>query len=260
MDSRRISFIVLHSLLALGILIPITLIIARQIIPSLFTSAPIEITSVSYFALPAFIHILISFLGMLPALLLPQTSRNSIERFLLPPIYMTITLLNIPVVVMYLFFKGASVIGFSVWGRVYLFALLFGAILLLFIGLFHFGINTGKLLQFTLIAAAGCMLLAILVPLSVALHPLDPIAWVMDKRFYGLPILLGILSIFNFVALLLRERTQHNLFRNMSLMLILVGNFLYLARFAIIVSWIGVAFFALGVLISVPRGRFSQIQ
>ncbi|MDD3365954.1 MAG: hypothetical protein PHS67_01680 [Sphaerochaetaceae bacterium] len=256
---RKIVFLVLHGLLVLALALPAILLILRYIIPSLFTSTPRTIHSALYFVPPLLIHLLLSYLGMLPAIFLPRTSRNSIERSLLPPLYMTITLTDIPVVITYLYLSGQSSISFSFIGRIYLFAVLLSTMFLLYMGLFHFGINTGRLLQYILITIAGCLLVSMLVPLSVALDPLHPKNWFADKQFYWLPLFLGVLSAFNYIVLFLRENTQHNLFRYLSLLLILVGNFVYIARFNVIASWIGVVLYASGVLISVPRGRFSRL-
>jgi hypothetical protein len=80
--------------------------------------------------------------------------------------------------------------------------------------------------------------------------------WVTDGKFLLVPILLGGIAIFNYVALLSRERTQYTVFRSASLMAITLGNLLYIDPRT---TWLGILLFAIGIAMGIPKERFSQI-
>jgi len=137
-----------------------------------------------------------------------------------------------------------------------LFSLLFSSLMLLFIGMFHLGINTSRIFRYSLLAALGCVLFTLFVPLQVAVYPLERSLWVTDGKFLLVPILLGGIAIFNYVALLSRERTQYTVFRSASLMAITLGNLLYIDPHT---TWLGILLFAIGIAMGIPKERFSQI-
>jgi hypothetical protein len=226
----------------------------RQIIPSQGIQRP----KIPYI-IPSLLHVILSFIGMIPALFLPETSRNEIERKLMPLMYIGITLTNIPFLV-YITVLHGGVSNLVLPARIYLFAVLYSFMLMLFMGLFHLGINTSKITQFTLLGAAGCMLIVIMAPLSISAHPLEPNRWITDNTFSLLPLMMSVLAVFNYVALYIREKTQHILFRSGSISLVIIGHFLYLSRINTATVWIGILLFAAGIVIGIPRGRFSQLQ
>ena len=237
-------------------------IVLHQLVPAQFF--PIErrgdLSLHVPYATATLLHIILSFVGMLPALYLPATSRNEIERALMPPMYLMMTLTNISVIGFMAVLTPGGVLTLSTIARIHIFAVLFTGMLMLFMGLFHLGINTSKIRQFSLLTAAGCMLMASFVPISPTLNPLDLKLWLTDQRFMLLPVIMGILAIFNYLALYLRERSQHILFRGVSVSFIIAGHTLYTVRPSAVSVWIGIALIAGGFVVGIPRGRFSQIQ
>ena len=259
-NHRKIPFIIIHGLLVLGLSGITVFISIRQAIPTYFNTRPLEHATPPFSMVPTLLHIILSFVGMVPSLYLPDTSRNEIERRLLPPLFITITAIDISVVATFMFLTGVGSIGFTAIGRIHLFSILFSSTILLLIGLFHIGINTGKLLQFTLLSASGCLLIASLVPLSVAMYPMETSKWYADRQFLWVPAIMGVVSIVNYISLYLREQTQHNLFRSVSFTCIIVGNILYLTTLNAFFLWLGIALYGIGILLGIPRGRFSQLE
>ena len=252
---------IVHGLLVLFLLSIVLYLLLHWLLPQPFESGNHDrLAPIAPFLLPTLFHIILSFVGMIPALYLPATSRNEIERVLMPPMYLSMTITNIPVVVQVMIFRGMGVAGMTSIARLYVFAILFTAILMLFMGLFHLGINTSKIFSFTLLSALGCILIAVLIPLSVGTKPMDQTTWVSDNQFFLIPLILGIIAGFNYIAIYLRERLQHTLFQSISLVLIITGHLLYLSHMNPTMTWLGVVVFALGIVIGIPRGRFSQIQ
>ena len=236
-------------------------LLLHRLIPRQFQTGSSELLEIiSPYLFPTLLHIILSFIGMIPALYLPPTSRNEIERKLMPPMYLSMTLSHIPVIAQVMAYKGTGFIGIGVIARLYVFATLFTMILMLFMGLFHLGINTSKIFQFTVLAALGSILITVLVPLSAALHPMDPSQWIVDRQFYFIPVGVGVLASFNYFAIYFREQSQHALFQSGSLILIIGGYLLHLLWINPTTVWVGTILFAIGIVIGIPRGRFSQIQ
>lgn len=263
MKSRyiQIATITIHGLLAIVLLYFAGILLIRQLIPTILNTAAMPATSVTVrFLFPTFLHILFSFMGTLPSIRLADTSRNEIERNLLPPIFFSLTLVDIFILAPYMAMANNGVAGFSLIGRIHVFALLFAMTLLLLIGLFHIGINTSRLLQFPVLALAGCLLVASSVPLSVALNPTEPALWYADRLFMMVPATIGILAAFTYYALYHREQSQHNLLRSISFMCIALGNILYVGRWGVVSVWLGLLLFTAGILLGIPRDRFAPLQ
>lgn len=262
MKSRylRIAYVIIHGLLALYLVSITVTILVRQALPNLaYTQASTKNLSVP-FLIPLILHILLSVTGIIPSLRLPDTSRNEIERNLSPLMYFFLSLMDIFILVPHMALTATGMASFSFIGKTHVFAMIFFLSLLLLMGLFHMGINTGKLVQFTLLAATGSLLIAALVPLSVALHPSDPSRWPTDRQFFLVPLILGLLGILTHVAIYIRERSQHNMFRSISFTCIVSGNLLYIARAGSITIWMGIFLLAIGITMGIPRDRFSQLQ
>lgn len=257
----KLLYIIIHAMLALALSGLALYIVLHQLIPSQISSPEQEnLTLHIPNAFATLLHILLSFIGMIPALYLPATSRNEIERALMPPLYLMMTLTNIPVLGFMTVLTYGGALPLSFIARIHIFAILFTGMLMLFMGLFHLGINTSKIRQFFLLTAAGCMLLASFVPISPATNPLDQRLWITDRRFMILPAIMGFLALFNYLALYIRERSQQILFRGVSVSFIIAGHTLYTVRPSSASVWIGLALIAGGFIVGIPRGRFSQIQ
>ena len=257
----KLTYIIAHGVLVVFLSSIVLYLLIHRILPQPFeTGTHDRLEPIAPFLLPTFLHIILSFIGMVPALYLPATSKNEIERVLMPPMYLSMTLTNIPVIVHAMAYREMGLIGMNPVARIYVFAILFTTILLLFMGLFHLGINTSKIFQFTLLAALGCILIAVMVPLSVAMNPMDQTMWITDRQFFLIPLLVGVIAGFNYLAIYLRERLQHSLFQSISIILIISGYLLNVSRMSGPMVWLGIIFFGIGIVIGIPRGRFSQIQ
>ena len=256
MNQRTVKtiYLIIHIFLTVALIIAVVPLLLQQILPVRSTEPQID------YLVPVLLHLILSCLGMIPALNLPATGRNEIERDLLPLMYLMISLSDIPVASYALIHGFNGLITLTFIARIHIFAVLFTVVLMLYMGLFHLGINTGKIVSFTVIAATGCLLLTSLVPLAVHLHPFAYERWVADNHFRILVVIMALLAIFNYVALAIRERTQHMIFRATSISLVIAGHLLYLSRAHAAAVWIGIILFAAGILVGIPRGRFSQLQ
>jgi hypothetical protein len=248
----KIAYIISHGVLSLALILMVLYLIVRHLIPTNHTQG----TPLSGYLVPTLLHLVLSFVGMIPALYLPATSRNDIERKLMPPMYITMTLMDIQVLLHLEIIGIFGYLGPTAIAKIHLFSLLFSSLMLLFIGMFHLGINTSRIFRYSLLAALGCVLFTLFVPLQVAVYPLERSLWVTDGKFLLVPILLGGIAIFNYVALLSRERTQYTVFRSASLMAITLGNLLYIDPHT---TWLGILLFAIGIAMGIPKERFSQI-
>jgi hypothetical protein len=257
----KILYIAIHGILALLLSGLALFIFLHQLIPTQFAFiGEVKAAPEVPYAGQTVLHIILSFVGMIPALSLPATSRNEIERALMPPMFLMMTLTNVSVIGFMTVLTTGGTIALTTIARIHLFAVLFATMLMLFMGLFHLGINTSKITQFSLLAAAGCLLIASLVPIAPALNPLDQRLWIIDRRFMILPSIIGVIAIFNYLALYLRERSQHILFRGVSISLIIAGHTLYTLRPGTVVVWLGIMLLTGGFIVGLPSGRFSQIQ
>ncbi|MGI6433163.1 MAG: hypothetical protein ACOXZ4_04825 [Sphaerochaetaceae bacterium] len=208
------------------------------------------------FPFAAIAHMLISYVGLFPSLKLPDTSRNEIERHLLPLLFLSLTLINAFVAIE----LTSRYINPSFWAKVHLFALIFSMLLLLLLGLFRTGINAGRLFQYTFTALLLSLLLAAMIPLSVPLNPFEPSVWMRQEKVYLIVLLLGLLALASFSFLLAREKDQYSRLRNISFCCIVLGNILYGSRLSLASVWAGVVLYAVGLVLGIPHQRFSQLQ
>ncbi len=252
--TTRLVYISIHGIIVVVLAFGVGILWLGQLLPGKFDQ-----DYVSY--LPATgLHLLLTLAGTISALFLPMTSRNEIERDLMPPLFICMALTDIPIII-YLVSRGVLTLPcISCIARIAIFAVLFSGILMVYLGLFHLGINTGKIIPFAVLGAAGSLLISTTVPLSVARYPFEPSQWITNRQLIFVPLLFGILAIFNYIALYIRERTKHIMFRAISISLVIVGHLLYLHRVHPSMVWAGVVLFALGTVVGIPRGRFSQLQ
>jgi len=150
--------------------------------------------------------------------------------------------------------------SFTFIARLYVVAMLFSMCLALFQSLFHVGINTGKLLQYMLLAFAFSVLVGSLIPLSVSQYPYNPTQWFFYPNFIYVPVVIGLLSVITAIMLMLKERDQYVILRHVSMILIVSGNSLYFTRMNNVVLLVALILFSLGIVLGIPRQRFSQLQ
>lgn len=211
------------------------------------------------FIIPTMLHIVLSFLATFPSRRLPDTSRNELERRLLPLAFLNLSLMNIFLVIPFNAQRYILKIPYTFIGRLYIFAISFFFSLFLFLALFQFAINTSKFRTYISITFLANVLVAATLPLSVTLHIEEPSLW-FSPYLYTIFALLALLAIISFIALALKERELFNLLENSSSVLIVLGNFLYVIRLESITMWIGLSLFAVGIILSIPRERFAQLQ
>lgn len=246
-----------------GVLSALLLVAASHAALWLLLPSPLTVSAVSSFEhvawqqilFPSIVHLVISCIGAVPPLFLPQNSRNEVERRLLPLLFFAFALSDVPIFVISSLFGTFSFLPFSVISRVYVFSLLFSTLLLLFSALFHLGINTSKLSQFILLGLVIALLIASLVPLSVAGFPLQINQWISGPLFIILLAILNIISCVNYMIIYFRERSRHNLLRCGGFVFLSVANILLMTRSGLYAIWTGVLFYAAGVLLVSLRGR-----
>lgn len=208
---------------------------------------------------PATLHPLFSFAGSLLALRFSDNSRNEIERTILPLLYLCFTFLNIPTLVTSMLLNSTYFFSLNFLGTIYMFALIFAMVLLLLMGLFHFGINKGKLVQFIVLASLSSLLVALTLPLSIATNPFVSSLWV-SSSFYFIPLILIILALITFITIFLRDRNSYTFFRIISLLTVSIGTLLYVWRLSLFTTYLALVLFIGGTLMVMPRERFTQLQ
>jgi hypothetical protein len=211
------------------------------------------------FYLPAALHPLFSFVGSLLALRFSDNSRNEIERTILPILYLCFTFLNIPTLTTAMLLNTNYFFSLNFLGTIYIFALIFALVLLLLMGLFHFGINKGKLAQFIVLSALASLLVALTLPLSIATNPFESSLWV-GSSFYFMLLILTIIAAITFITIFLRDRNSYTFIRVISLLTVSSGSIFYVYRPSLVVTYLGLVLFIGGTLIGMPRERLTQLQ
>ncbi len=202
------------------------------------------------------IHLLVSLIGGLSLLRLPEDSRNEVDRFLLPLFYISLSLSNI-----YVFaYSSKSFLPFSIIGKTTLFSLTFAFFILLLFGLFHIGINKGKLFHYTIVSFLGSLFISNIVPVSIALNLADRQLWYPTLPTFLFLGTLTLLALISFVELYLRDRSRHNLTRLLSLATVAIGSFLYIIRPNNFFLWASIVVFSFGVALSIPRTSYTSLN
>lgn len=204
----------------------------------------------------AYFHLALSLLGMFFILFFPYSLKDTVESVLLPLLFFVIILANIPQIMHYTISQGIFLYSLTLPAKFYLFALLFYLILALFLGIFHLGINVAKIPSYTIVALLLCAFVTMTLRISVALEPTEPLMWFSNSLFLNVTLVLIFLALFTLLVYFFRELSLHNALKLLSLALILVANYLY---FIAVVPTVALVMYALGVLLRIPRGRFSQL-
>ncbi len=205
------------------------------------------------------IHLIISVVGMFLVLFFPYSLRNKVESLLLPLLFLAIPLANTPAIVEYALAGELMITSLLPFARLYTFAHLFFLIISLFLGLFLFGVNSSRIPLYSLVAFILAAFLALMIPTSPATAPHDPSLWIKGSLFFYITLVLVVLALSGFVVLFFRELSLNSLLGYLSLSFIVVGNYLYFVAFGKSGAVVGLSLYALGVVIRLPRGRFSQL-
>lgn len=204
------------------------------------------------------VHLVLTFIGSIPALRLSSNSRNEIDRILLPPYFLSLTLLNVFTLASFAVATSTTILPFSLIGKFYTFALAFSSIMPILIGLFHVGINKGRLVPYLLLTFLASILIAKMVPLSVALNPTQPHLWFPSSKFLLVPVGLGVIALVTFIFLYLREPSRQSFLRLVSFIAIVLANIIYILATTLVLSWVALVIFALGIVLSIPNTKFTQ--
>jgi hypothetical protein len=209
--------------------------------------------------LVTFIHLIFSVIGMFLVLFFPYSLRNKVESNLLPLLFLVIPLANVPAIVEYALLGELSISTLHPFAQLFTFAQLFFLVVALFLSLFHFGINTSRIPLYTVVAFILVAFLALLIPTTPAIAPHNPALWIKGSLFFHITLLLVVLAIVSFVVLFFRELTLNSLLSYLSLSFIVAGNYLCFVAYGRSGALVGLALYALGVVMRLPRGRFSQL-
>lgn len=253
----RLVGLAVHSLITIGLL----LVIVRSGLLVLLASPPkaegwiVPLEGMfPLILLPAFLHALVSLVGAIP-LYVRKESRNEVGKKILLLLLFFLTVGNVKTLSIHTFLTHGFVVPNSLVSDLMVFSSVFTTYLLLIIGLFQQGVNTNKLQQFVLIGVSVSLIVSLAVPLSVNTNGFmvgpsityAPLVWTLR--------LINILSCFNFAAIYVKERTQHNLIRCGGFILLIIGQLCIDGRPNLTFVIIGLVFYIAGILLVSPLGK-----
>ena len=200
-----------------------------------------------------------SFIGFINSLSLPPTSRNEVEKALLPVVFVSFSFLAIPSLVNYLLVGHIFTISFIFLARLYLFTAFFSFALLVVSGIFSLGINSSKMGRYILLIGVLALFVTTMMELNISLYPQHSIRWTNKIVFIPVLSLIAIVSCINYWAIYVRESTQHNMLKALRVMLILIGAIGFISFSTPVLSLISSLFYTVGVFFGLSRRRFNQL-
>ena len=246
-----------HSLLTIGLLLVIVrsglLVIVARPPNAQGWEVPLD-GILSLVLVPAFLHALLSFVGAIPLYLRKET-RNEVEKKILLLLLFFLAIGNVKTLSIHTFLTHGFVVPNSLVSALMVFSSVFTTYLLLITGLFQQGVNTNKFQQFIMIGLSVSLIVALAVPLSVNTKDFmagpsityTPLVWALR--------LINILSCFNFAAIYVKERTQHNLIRCGGFILLILGQMCIDGRPNLVFVVTGLVCYIVGVLLVSPLGK-----
>ncbi len=253
----RLVGLAAHTLITIGLLLVIVrsgllVIIARPPNPEGW-KVPLD-GMLSLILFPAFLHALVSLIGAVP-LYLRKESRNEVEKKILLLLLFFLTVGNVKTLSLHTFLTHGFVVPNSLVSTSMVFSSVFTTYLLLITGLFQQGVNTNKFQQFIMIGLSVSLIVSLAVPLSVNTKGFmagpsityTPLVWALR--------LINILSCFNFAAIYVKERTQHNLMRCGGFILLILGQMCIDGRPNPFFVILGLVFYIAGILLVSPLGK-----
>ncbi|NCB01494.1 MAG: hypothetical protein EOM67_04900 [Spirochaetia bacterium] len=242
------------------ILLMVSLLLRKSMMQPIETSVNrlLETISPSYLA-STILFIGATFVGFLNALLLPPTSRNEVEKIILPIAFISFSFLIMPNIINYLLILHLYEISFSFLVRLYLFAAYFSFALLVVSGIFSLGINSSKMGRYILLVGVLALYVTNMMRLDVASFPQQSLKWTDSLMFISTLSVIAIVSILNYWAIYARESTQHNMLKAIRIMLILIGIMGFISFPESIVSLVSVGIYTVGVFFGLSRRRFNQL-
>jgi len=253
----RLAGLAAHSLITIGLL----LVIVRSGIVVIIARPPstegwlVPIDGLLPLILfPAFFHTFVSFVGAIP-LYVRKESRNEVEKNILLLLMFFLAIGNVKTLTIHTFLTHGFVVPNSLVAILMVFSSVFTTYLLLITGLFQQGVNANKLQQFIMIGVSISLIVSIAVPLSVNSNDFMAAPSVGNTTLAWTLRLINILSCFNFAAIYLKERTQHNLIRCSGFILLILGQMCIDGRPNLVFVIIGLVFYVAGILLVSPLGK-----
>ncbi len=249
------------SLLSLFYILIITSLLIRKVMMQPIESSTNQLLyqSSPNYLIATLILILATLIGFINSLSLPPTSRNEVEKIILPIVFTLFTFLTMPTIVKYLLINHQFTISFTILVRFYLFSVYFSFTLLVISGIFSLGINSSKISRYILLLALLSLFIATLMHLNVASYPLQSLKWADSSIFISTLSLIGFIAIGNYFAIWVRESTQHNMLKALRILLIVVGILGYIFFPESIASLISTIIYTIGILFGLSRKRFNQL-
>jgi hypothetical protein len=172
---------------------------------------------------PISLHIILSLIGSIP-LYLQTTSRNDMEKKLLPLLLLVLTLADIRILPWHLLLTGNTLLDPTLISTIYRFSQIFGVFLLLLAGMFQQGLNAIKYGQFLMFGSAISLLVALLAPDSAYGVSLTEAPILIDSALRSMLLIMEALACLNFIVVYIKESNQQNLIRGLGFLLLILGN------------------------------------
>ncbi len=205
------------------------------------------------------ILLIATFIGFVNSLSLPPTSRNEVEKIILPIVFISFSFLIIPSVINYLLVNRIYTMSFTFLARLYFFFAYFSSSLLVISGMFSLGINSSKMGRYILFIGVLSFFIASMMDVDIASYPQQSMLWTNREMFISTLSVIAGVGCINYWAIYIRESTQHNMLKAMRIMLILLGVIGFISFPESIISLISVFLYTIGVLFGLSRKRFNQL-
>lgn len=247
-------FILLMILLVLSLLMRVVMV---QPVDSFTNRLLLNISPL--YLIATIIMLISTFIGFINSLSLPPTSRNEVEKIILPIVFISFSFLIMPSIINYLLVGRIFVISFTYLARLYLFSAYFSFSLLVISGIFSLGINASKMSRYILFIAVLTIFIASMMDLDIASFPQRSMMWTNRIMLISSLSVIAVVGCINYWAIYVRESTQHNMLKAVRIMLILVGIVGFISFPESIISLISILFYTVGVFFGLSRKRFNQL-
>lgn len=176
------------------------------------------------YLLPSLVHL---WVALVAATLLCLFYRANIgaEARVLPLLFLMISLSNIKVLPLYQSITHFQILNPSAIAVLFHFSILFSSFLFLASALFQQTINPTKLGQYSFVAAASALFIAIITPVSPNTPDYLWEAGITNKLFLGVFIIINVLSVVSFLVAMFEEhRSRQTIVRCLAFIFMIGGN------------------------------------
>ncbi len=213
----------------------------------------------SNYVVGVILFIIGTYIGLIHAITLPSSSKNDVEKFIMPIIFFSFSFLAIPTCVNYLLIHGIYLFPLALFGKIYLGITFYSFCLLVLLGIYSIGINTSKMHQHIILMGLCIVFIVNLMPVNTTLFPQHYLQWTSTYLFVTILVALTIISLFNMWAIYIKESTQHNLLRAIRLTLIQTGALGFILNPFSYLNYVFILLYLAGIAIGFSRERFSQL-